>query len=292
MTKTDRQFRFAVTGRGETRKDWCEFARKAEDFGYSTLAIGDHIGRFMAPFQALVVAAQVTTTLRFAVQTLVNDARHPAVVAQEAATADVLTGGRFEIGIGAGSLQRDRQQLGLPADPPRVRVERVAEAVQILKAYLTNDTVNFSGKHYTIEGLPAFPKPLQRPRPPLMIGASAPRMLRLAAEQADIVGILTAESADMISGAMPEKIALVRRIAASRYEAIELHTWFTRVQVDGSPSTITGRDDQRQRGLIGSREEIVERLVANRERYDVSYITISGSALEAFAPVVARLAGT
>jgi alkanesulfonate monooxygenase SsuD/methylene tetrahydromethanopterin reductase-like flavin-dependent oxidoreductase (luciferase family) len=122
---------------------------------------------------------------------LVNNFRHPAAVAKEAATADLMTDGRFELGIGAGSNLRDLRMAGLPVEPPAVRVERVTEAVQILKAFFTEEAVTFKGKHYQIEDLPAYPKPVQKPHLPLMIGANSGRMLRLAAREADIISIIT-----------------------------------------------------------------------------------------------------
>jgi probable F420-dependent oxidoreductase len=239
MTSKSRKFRFGVTGRGETLAEWCDFARKAEDLGYSTLVIGDHIGRFLAPIPALIAAAQVTTRLRFAVQTFVNDLRHPAVLATEAATADLMTNGRFELGIGAGSVLRDRQSIGLPLASPGARVERVAECVQILKAFFTQEAVTYKGEHYQVDGLPCYPKTVQRPHLPLMIGANGPRMLSLAAREADVVSILTESSGGPpghASGTMAEKVAIVRKTAGPRYEECELHTWYTFVQVDGEPS--------------------------------------------------------
>jgi probable F420-dependent oxidoreductase len=292
MLSRKRRFRFAVTGRGETLSEWLDFARKAEDLGYSTLALGDHIDRFMAPLVALVAAAQATTTLRFGAQILVNDFRHPAVVAKEAATADVMTGGRLELGLGAGSTLGDYELAGLPVDPPRIRVERLAESVSILKAFFTQDAVTHKGKHYQIEGLASYPKPAQQPRVPLMIGASGLRTLELAAKEADIISILTGLSAGArSSGRMVDKIARVREVAGQRYEQCEIHTWYTRVQVDGEPEMGSSPLASIE-GLIGSRQQVIEQVLRDREENDVSYITVGGSAIDAFAPVVRELAGT
>lgn len=290
MNSQLRTFRFAVTGRGETLAEWQNFAKKAEDLGYSTLVIGDHVDRFLAPLPALVSAAHVTSRLRFAAQTLVNDLRHPAILAKEVATADVLTDGRFELGLGAGSTLRDRQLIGLPAETPGQRVERVTESVRILKAFFTQDSVTFQGNHYQVAGLPAYPRPLQHPLP-LLIGANGPRMLRLAAREANIISILTQESAGTrASGGMADKVAIVRKAAGARYDQCELHTWYTSVQVDGRPAQ-ESRTQEAPTGLAGSVEEVVEQLIAERERNDISYITVTGPAIDAFAPVVARLAG-
>jgi probable F420-dependent oxidoreductase len=293
MAVESRKFRFGVTGRGESLAEWCDFARKAEDLGYSTLVIGDHVGRFFAPMPALVAAAQATPKLRFSLQTAVNDLRHPAVLASEAATADVLTDGRFELGLGAGSSLDEREALGLPQERPGNRVERVAEALQILKAFFTTQTVSYRGKHYQIEGLPAYPRPVQRPWMPIFVGANSPRMLRLAAREADIVSILTDASGGPPGhsyGDLEDKIAIVRKAASERYAALELHTWYSRVLIDGQPAA--GLRANAPAGLEGSREQVIDQLVEQRQLFDVSYITVTGAALEAFAPAVSQLSGS
>ena len=290
---SDRAFRFGITCRGQTLAEWCEFAHKAEDLGYSTLVIGDHPGRFLAPLPALVAAAQATRTLRFAVQTLINDLRHPAILATEAATADLLTGGRFELGLGAGSSPQDREMLGLPAQTPGMRVERLAESVRILKSFFTQEAVSFEGKHYRVNALPAYPKPVQRPHLPLLIGANSPRMLRLAAREADIVSILTEMSGGPpghASGGLAEKVAIVRKAAGERYPLLELHTWYTRVMVDGQPASRF--PTQATGGLEGSLAQVVDLLLHQRQEHDVSYVTITGAAIDACAPVVSRLGGS
>ena len=161
-----RKFRFGVSGRGETLAQWRDFARKAEDLGYSSLDLPDHFGRQFAPLPALVAAAQVTSRLRFSTTMLCNDFRHPVMLAKEAATVDVLTEGRFELGIGTGSQPRDNEQSGIPLDPPAVRVERMREVLRILKAYFgKEDVVNLRDKHYQVNDLMAFPKPVQQPMP-------------------------------------------------------------------------------------------------------------------------------
>src|SRR5436305_7494108 len=162
----ERKFRFGVSGRGETLTHWRDFARKAEDLGYSSLDLPDHFTPQLSPLPALAVAAQVTSRLRFATTMVDNDFRHPALLAKEAATVDLLTDGRFELGIGTGSVPADNEQTGIPFDPPAVRVERIKETLQILRRFFgSDDTVNFSGQHYQIKDLAAYPKPIQRPMP-------------------------------------------------------------------------------------------------------------------------------
>ncbi len=284
---TGRKFRFGVSGRGDTLAQWKDFARKAEDLGYSTLDLPDHFSRQMAPMLALAVAGQVTSRLRFSTTMLDNDFRHPVMLAKEAATVDLLTEGRFELGIGTGSQPRDNEQSGIPFDPPGVRVERMKEILQILKGYFGSDeTLTFDGKHYQIKDLPSYPKPVQQPMP-IMMGARGERMLRLAAREANIIGILlTAEDTDASLG---EKVAVIKQAAGARYDQIELTRLYFNVSVDGAAS---GGPAGRETGLIGSRDQIVEMLQKQREANDISYIMVIGPVIDAFAPVVAKLAGT
>jgi probable F420-dependent oxidoreductase len=283
----ERRFRFGVSGRGETLAQWREFARKAEDLGYSSLELPDHFTRQFAPMLALAVAAQATTRLRFATTMLDNDFRHPVVLAKEAATLDVLSDGRFELGIGTGSVPRDNEQAGIPLNPPGMRVERIKETLQILKRYFgADETISFAGRHYQIKDLLAYPKPLQRPLP-LMIGARGERMLRLAAREADIIGVMT--GGDGPGSSLAEKMAVIRAAAGERYHQIEFTQLFFNVQVDGRPS---GADPARGPGLVGTRDQIVEQLLRLRQENDISYIMVIGPVIDAFAPVVAKLAGT
>ena len=283
---TGRKFRFGVSGRGETLAQWRDFARKAEDLGYSSLDLPDHFSRQMSPMLALVAAAQATKTLRFATTMLDNDFRHPVMLAKEAATVDVLTEGRFELGIGTGSQPRDNEQSGIPFDPPGIRFERMREVMQILKGYFGEaETLNFAGRHYQIKDLTAYPKPVQDPLP-LMIGARGNRMLRLAAREADIIGIMARGEGP--GSSVAEKMAVVREAAGERYGQIEFTQLFFNVQVEGqSPGT-----EPRGPGLIGSRDQIVEQLQREREENDLSYVMVIGPVIDAFAPVVAKLAGT
>lgn len=280
-----RPFRFGVSGRGDSLAQWRDFARKAEDLGYSTLLLPDHFGPQFAPLIALGVAAQATRTLRVGTLVLDNDFRHPSVLAKEAATLDVLTEGRFELGIGTGSSPADNEQTGIPLDPPAARYERIVETISILKSFFVDDTVTFKGRHYQISGLRAFPKPLQRPHPPLLMGARGPRMLRLAAKKADIIGVMGPDES------AAERLELVRATAGDRYAQLEFNALYLRVQVDGQPASSVPEFPTMQ-GLTGSKSQIVEDLQRRREKLDVSYIAVIGTAIDAFAPVVAELAGT
>ena len=286
---SDRKFRFGISGRGETLLQWRDFARKAEDLGYSTLDLPDHFSRQLAPLLALVAAGQVTSHLRFATTMLDNDFRHPVMLAKEAATVDLLTEGRFELGIGTGSQPRDNEQAGIPLDPPGVRVDRMREVLQILKAYFGDqETLNFAGKHYLIKDLTAYPKPVQQ-HMPIMMGARGNRMLRLAAREADIIGIQVGGEGP--GSSLGEKMAVIREAAGDRYDQIEFTQLFFDVQLDGQPHADPS-SPPRGPSLIGSRDQIVEQLLKERQANDISYIMVIGPVIEVFAPVVAKLAGT
>src|SRR4029077_10136364 len=137
---------------------------------------------------AVVSAAEATTHLRVGTNVLNNDLRHPVLVAREAATADLLTDGRFQLGLGAGSIRSEYEQAGLKFDRGAIRVERLAEAVAIIKGLLRGDEVTFEGQHYRVTGHRIAPLPVQKPHPPILIGGHGPRLLSLAAREADMVG--------------------------------------------------------------------------------------------------------
>lgn len=285
---SERKFRFGVSGRGDTAAQWRDFARKAEDLGYSSLDLPDHFMRQFSPLPALAAAAQVTTHLRFATTMMCNDFRHPVMLAKEAATVDVLADGRFELGIGTGSRPADLEEAGMQYDSAGVRVERIEETLSILRLYFGGEErISFAGKHYQIADLEAYPKPVQRPLP-IMMGARGKRMLKLAAREANIIGVMM--SGDEPPGALKERMAVIRDAAGARYDQIEFTQLFFNVQVDGQPS---GPGAQRPGlRLVGSRDQIVEQLLRQREESDISYIMVIGPVIDAFAPVVAKLAGT
>lgn len=314
-----RPFRFGIINEhSHAAGIWTARARRAEELGYTTFLIRDHFvpdffGPQLAPLPALMAAAGATRSLRVGTLVLDNDYRHPVVLAKEAATVDLLSGGRLELGLGAGWLRTEYERAGIAFDPPGVRLERLAEALHVLKELFADGPLTFSGKHYAIDGLDGFPKPAQRPRPPLLIGAGSRRMLRLAGREADIVSILGSstrtgtlldEPAERLAEAMAQKIAWVREGAGDRFDDVELST------VIG----VTLTDDPcreaealiRQRGwtavapeqvldmpslAIGSIDGIADTLEARRERFGLSYYVVSDSALDTFAPVVARLRG-
>lgn len=306
-------FRFGVNVRtAASAADWIALARKLEDLGYSTLNLPDHLTELPAPFPALASAAAATTRLRVATLVLNNDFRHPVLLAREAATLDVLSGGRLQLGLGAGYVKAEYEEAGLPFDRGGVRVERLGEAVAILKRLFEGQPVTFAGRHYQVTKHTIYPRPLQQPRPPILIGGNGPRLLTLAATEADIVG-LTGVTFDRggtgrdLSGFPPagvdERVRLVREAAGTRLDQLELNALVQQVRVTedrrGAAEELSRRWPrltvtdilETPFVLLGSVDEIVEQLIVRRARWGISYYVIFEVSIDAFAPVVARLAG-
>ena len=193
--------------------------------GLSSLLVPDVLGTPAATLIALAVAATATTTLRVGSFVFVNDYRNPALLAREIATLDQLSGGRVELGLGAGNWPHDYQQLGIPFDPAGVRVSRFAEGLSIIKQFFTSEIVNFSGKYYTIEGLRSLPRPAQQPHPPIFIGSRGRRMLTLAAREANIImlpiSVPVRAEAGSTDASIEEKIGWIREAAGERFEQLE-----------------------------------------------------------------------
>lgn len=174
------------------REDWVQLARQAEDLGFSVMTVPDHlIDGCLSPFAALGVAAEATSTLRVGTLVLNNNLRHPALVAREALTLDVLSGGRLELGLGAGSAMSSSEHgsIGVPFDDATTRVARLAESVEVLDELLRGRAVTFEGEHYRVSDHRAWPPAIQKPRPPMLIGGNGHQVLRIGAERADTVGL-------------------------------------------------------------------------------------------------------
>ena len=268
-----------------------------------------------------MAAADATTTLRLGTHVLANDFHNPVMLAQEAATLDLLSEGRLELGIGTGWLAQDYAVAGIPFDPPLTRVKRLEEAVPLVKRLLRGGPVTFSGDYYTVQEMSLLVKPCQTPHLPLYIGGGGKRILSLAGREADIVGLDlkgTPEGGkDVASGsadAILQKVAWVREAAGARFEDIELHVLYNSVTVTDDrrrgaeqtatwlrsfPPGVLANADTSIAGildspsyLIGTIDQIVEDLKERREHFGVSYIAVGSDDVEAFAPVVERLAGT
>ncbi len=311
-----RRFRFAAqlsTGPEATGRSWADQARKVEDLGFSTLLMPDHFGDQLAPVPALMAAAAATRTLKVGALVFDNDYRHPLILAKEAATLDLLSDGRLELGLGAGWMRSDYDESGIAYDPPAVRVDRFEEGVAIITGLLETDgAFSFSGKHYTVNAHTGTPRPAQKPRPPIVIGGGGHRVLGIAGRLAEIVSInvnLKAGTAgpEAASNATPDatrqKIAWVREAAGDRFDEIELNTLIGFVLVTDDRQSVVdamapalGIDPTDALhiplALIGTLDEMAEELEWRRAEYGISYFSVESDAWEALAPVVARLAGT
>ena len=309
----DRRFRFGVQlATAASGQEWLDNARKVEALGYNTLFVPDHFGDQLGPLPALMAAADATTELKIGALVLDNDYRHPVVLAKELATLDVLSEGRLEIGLGAGWMTTDYEESGIPLDPAGVRIDRLEEAIEIIKGLFGDGPVNAAGEHYTVTDLEGTPKPLQRPSPPWIIGGGGRRMLALAGREADIVGINPAlasgaadasAAADATAEATDRKIAWLRESAGDRFDEIELNMLVLVAAETDDPAGFAelmaggfGVDPDVTLDIphawFGSIDEICESLIARRDRWGLSYYVVQGDTYEAMAPVVERLAGT
>lgn len=300
-----RPFRFgAVVREAESGKAWAEKARRLEGAGFDVLLVPDHlVGPRFAPIAALTAAACATERLRVGTLVFANDFRHPAVLAKEAATLDLLSGGRLEVGIGTGWMAADYAGAGMALEAPRVRVERLQEAIAVLKGLWGDAPCRFDGRHYRIDGLDQWPKPVQRPHPPLVLGGGGPRMLRLAAEQADVVNIGMRVKRD---GSGPDgkdggleaflgKLQHVRAAAGDRYAHLELGTSVVQMGVRKAEEAWSAADssslDETPQVLLGTHGDIVDKLRYWRDGHDISYFVVHNERdLPTFTPIVEELA--
>jgi probable F420-dependent oxidoreductase len=319
MAIQQRPFRFGVIGAHvRTSQELEHTARMAEDLGFATFLLRDHFiaepfGDQLAPVVALMATAQATTRLRIGSLVLDNDYRHPVMLSKEAATLDLLSGGRFELGIGCGWLKSEYDQAGMPFHEPKVRVDRLEESIQVLKGLFADGPLSFSGRHYVVSALDGFPKPAQRPHPPILIGAGSKRMLQLAGREADCVGILpkalpngsiSDDVAERSPAVLERKIGWIREAAGDRFHQIQLSTVATIVITDDRRNGAAGV--AREQGwdgvpveqilemptiFIGTLDQIAEQMHSRRERFGVSYFVVSDAEIETVAPLVATVAG-
>jgi probable F420-dependent oxidoreductase len=307
-----RPFRFAVQEhRAPSGGAWKDKARLVEALGYSSLYLPDHFTDQLGPVAALMAAADATTTLRIGSLVFDNDYRHPVVLAKEAATIDLLSDGRFDLGLGAGWLASDYEQAGMPFESAGKRISRLEEAIQVIKGMFTGKPFSFTGEHYQVKEIEGSPLPVQKPHPPIVLGGGGPRMLRLAAREGDIVNV----NFDLREGrvsrklvrtglaeATDEKLGWIREAAGDRLASIELSvTIFLANITDDRDSVATalaggfGSEPadvlEMPHFLIGTIDQLVETLQRRRDRFGVSYVIVPGDVAEHFAPVVARLTG-
>jgi probable F420-dependent oxidoreductase len=309
---TGRPFRFAGSCQSaDTGRAFGEAAREIEALGYDAILLADHFEQgWFAVGPSLVAAAEATTTLRVGSLVYSNNFRHPALLAREAATIDVLTDGRLELGIGAGYEAPEYAQTGIDLPPPGERVERLAETLSIVKGLWAQGPLSQQGKYYTISDMEGWPKPVQQPHPPIQVGGGGRRMLALAAQEADIVGIIAQSAAGGglqfgrdTNALVAQKVAWVREAAGDRFDHLELAALVLKVVVTDHPDSaaeelaaawgLAPREILRSPYfLLGSVAEIVEDVRRLREEHGISYLTVFPTDVQAFAPVVAQLAGT
>jgi probable F420-dependent oxidoreductase len=319
-----RPFRFGTSLPATSRAELVAELQKAKAAGYHAVAVTDHVGR-LAPISTLGMLAALDSTLRLTSMVFGNDFRNPVLLANEAATIDLLSEGRLELGIGTGWMGTDYEKTGIAFEPAGVRIERLREAIHIIKGLFSDEAVTVRGRYYTVNNLNLWPKPLQRPHPPILIGGGGKRMLTLAAQEADIVSInprsvdggmdlttLTVES-------YAQRIEWVREAAGERINDIELHTYIFWVIVtddqeqEAQKLIQAAESDHLRRGeslttgahaftvetildsphvLIGTVDQMAAQLEERRRRFGVSYYTpSSGIGPGTFGPVVSRLAG-
>lgn len=304
-------FRFGLSLLGfDHGHDWPETARRIEDLGFATLLVPDHFGDQLAPFPSLMAAAAATNTLRVGTYLCAVDFRHPAMLAKEAATVDLLSGGRFELGLGAGWKKAEYDETGLIFASGPTRRQRLEEAVTIVRGLWSGAPFSFEGDHHSIDRLVGRPLPFNGLNPPILIGGAGPAMLALAARVADIISIAprtsdagTRDDSDITESSLVAKLGVIREAAGARHDQLELNALVLAVRItddrDGAAVEL-GRRYGLTPGevltsphlLVGSVDQVVDSLVERRERFGLSYVTVAEPALGDLAPIVARLAGT
>lgn len=323
MTARLRPFRFACQAyRSTSGREWRDLARKIEDLGYASLQVPDHyIGpgpalestnhsvQVLAAVPALAVAAEATSTLEVGARVLCTGYHNPVVLAKEAATLQLLSEGRFQLGLGAGWLAAEYAAMGIPFPPAPERVDRLAETLDLVRQCFAGGPVDVRGRYVQATGFTAVP--VAEPPPPIMIGGGSRRVLELAGAGADIVSVNFSNASgvlgpDALASSTPErtkrKVEWVRNGAGDRFDDLELEiaAYFVAVDSGKGPdarqlAARTGLDEERLRefphALLGSVDAICQELERRRAEYGFSYVTVSESVADDFAPVVARLSG-
>lgn len=306
----ERPFRFGVELAAPfVGRTWADSARELEGLGYTTLFVPDHLHSELGPIAAMATALSATTSLVVAPLVMAVDFRNPAVLAKEIATLDALFPGRVELGLGTGYNPLDYSRSGIPMAGNGVRVSRLAEYVQVVRLLFAGGEVSFEGEHYRLEGITGLPRPATPGGPPILVAGGGPRVLRIAAEWADIVGVNPSTAGgrddpstarDAMPASIDDKVARVREAAGERWASLELNAWV-------SMAAITDRPHDRVRGLadfagatvddvldspivlVGSESEVADRLRERRARWGYSYTCLRQEQAHAFAPVVAAL---
>lgn len=304
-----RPFRFGVQAfSADTAAQWKDLARGAEDLGYSCFHLADH---YLGPGPA-VMAAAVTDTMLIGARVMCVDYHQPVVLAKSLATIDLLSEGRLEAGFGAGWVTSEYEAMGVPMDRPGVRIGRMVEYVALARSFFAGEDLEMEGEYVRVKDMAAVPASVREGGPKIMIGGGSPRVLRTAGRLADIVSINFDNSHGKIgahgigsgtAAGTTSKVDWIREGAGDRFGEIEIEigAYFTTV-TDATRSSLEAvagafgmAPDELARhphALIGSVDEICETLQRRRDKYDISYVTVGGANMEAFAPVVAKLTGT
>ncbi len=311
-----RPFRFLASIDVVGRDGFAETVRRAEALGFDTLVFPDHLLDQLAPVPAMAAVAALSDRLRISPFVMNNDLRHPTVLGHDLATLDLLSDGRLDVALGAGWNRPEYEAIGLPFDPPSTRVERLTEAVQVLKGSFADRPFSFHGKHYRVTEFDGRPKPVQRPHPPFMIGGGGRRLLSLAGREAQIVGIAPRSGRDgrgdpmsMTWEATVEKIGWAREAAGERFDELELNVYPSRVApqiTDAAAAALREASDaiQRRNGVrltdeqlrrsphvfIGSLQSLTEKILELRGTLGITSIMLGE--VDELAPLVERLAGT
>ena len=285
-------------------------AKRAEELGYHSVTMPDHLDDQLAPLIALAAIASATTTIRLLPLVLANDYRHPVVLAKELATLDALSGGRLEAGLGAGWMTTDYEFSGIQLDSPGTRIRRLAESVEIIRSLLAGEAVEVDGEFYSVAGSAGTPAPVQPGGIPLMLAGVKEKMLTLAGDKADIIGInpgLTAGVIDERAGRdatlarTDQKLEWVRSAAGERFDSLTIQTRIhlamiadNREAVASEMAPLLGITAEEAlaspHALVGTVDQVVDEVQRWRERWGFSYISIDSGVMEDFAPVVEALA--
>lgn len=295
-----------------------EQARWAESVGFTHVAVHDHLGDRHAPIPLLTAVAMATERVGLCPLVFNNDLRHPAVLAQELASLDIISGGRVVVGIGAGWNEPEYAATGLAYDPAGTRIDRMVEAITILRGLFADGPFTFSGRFYTITEMDGGPKPVQRPHPPFLIGGTRERVLRLAVREGDIVGLDLRQDGESILDAFEARtdvrIGWIRDEAGDRFDALDLNVLrvlgplsVTREPLKVAAEVARGltartgvaieaRDVlESPFSLIGSVPELVDKLTRMRQRWGINSLLVGWfdePGVREFVPVVEQLAGT
>tara|TARA_B100000686_G_scaffold289323_1_gene315937 strand:- start:1695 stop:2660 length:966 start_codon:yes stop_codon:yes gene_type:complete len=316
-------FRFGIQSfNANSGKEWGDFARKAEDLGYSSLHLADHLlgpgpaleaanhpVQNLAAIPAMAYAAAVTNRIKIGCRVFCIDYHVPVVLIKSAMTIDFLSDGRLEFGMGAGWIKSEYEAVGIDFDEPAIRIDRLADVIEGVKAFREEKAIQLNNQTLNWDGFEGLPKPLGSA--PIMVGGGSPRVLRLAGREADIVSLNFNNRAGMIGpdGVQKstqeetlKKIGWIKEGAGDRFAdlEIEIGAYFTVVTDDAKPvvagfAQMFGCTEEEMvhhpHTLFGSVDSICEEIERRREEYGITYFTVGEDNLEAFAPVVARMTG-